>query len=269
LLVQAVSGVTTMTGDPGGLPLRLASWQSQYLAGAYTAAATLAVLQGGIRPPPHIDIAWLSAIATGAEGSFERFLFTRTDLAPGGAHRWSPRRDPLPGRLPSHRAPSVNDWDDTVRHSTACPTWATILASTPGARRQLSALWNLISLVRHRQARIFHQALDLGCDGHGAHRRDAISMSTFTGIPRPRPGRSPPRPAVHRPASIRDRSCPFRARGAGRGAAGAAGAGGARVNRVLERPSRGRCWPDQDRGADHRLGRSFVGPSSARSARRW
>jgi len=41
LLVQAVAGVTTLTGDPDAAPLRLAGWQTQYLAGAYTAAAVI------------------------------------------------------------------------------------------------------------------------------------------------------------------------------------------------------------------------------------
>ena len=82
LLVQAVSGVMTMTGDPGGAPLRLPGWQAQYLAGGYTAAGVLAaLLMGGFH---HVDVAWAHAMATGAQGSFQLFLQTGFQQPPAG-----------------------------------------------------------------------------------------------------------------------------------------------------------------------------------------
>jgi crotonobetainyl-CoA:carnitine CoA-transferase CaiB-like acyl-CoA transferase len=84
LLVQARSGVMTVTGDPGREPLRFPGWQSQYMAGAYTAASILGCLR--TRAWSHIDIAWVTAIASGTEAGFQRHLSTGDDLPPAGAH---------------------------------------------------------------------------------------------------------------------------------------------------------------------------------------
>jgi crotonobetainyl-CoA:carnitine CoA-transferase CaiB-like acyl-CoA transferase len=168
LLVQAVSGVTTLTGDPGGLPLRLPGWQSQELAGAYTAAAVLALLYGGARPAPHLDIAWLPCIATGAEGSFERFLFTRIDPVPAGAH--APAVFPsgaircrdgfvAPGTVRQH------DWDmqcllygmPELREDERFRTQA-------GRAANSRQLWDLIQpwYDAHTKREIFARSLELG-----------------------------------------------------------------------------------------------------------
>jgi crotonobetainyl-CoA:carnitine CoA-transferase CaiB-like acyl-CoA transferase len=87
LLLQAVAGVTTLTGDPDAAPLRLAGWQSQYLAGAYTAAALIAAAAAPTDArPQHIEVAWVACAATGVEGSFTNFLFRGIDPLPAGAH---------------------------------------------------------------------------------------------------------------------------------------------------------------------------------------
>lgn len=84
LLVQATSGVMTVTGDRDREPLRFPGWQSQYMAGAHAAAATLAALHEG--RPHHLDVSWVGSIAVGVEGGFTRSLHTRQDLPPAGAH---------------------------------------------------------------------------------------------------------------------------------------------------------------------------------------
>lgn len=84
LIVQAQSGVMTLTGDSGGAPLRLPGFQSQFLAGAYTAAGVLASLRE--HGPRVIEVAWVTAIATGAEGSFQRSLSTGVVPPAAGAH---------------------------------------------------------------------------------------------------------------------------------------------------------------------------------------
>ena len=68
LLVQAMSGVMSSTGEEGREPLRFPGWQSQYLAGGYLAAASLGVLgeqpDGGVT---HIDVPWAGAMLSGVE----------------------------------------------------------------------------------------------------------------------------------------------------------------------------------------------------------
>ncbi len=54
LLVQAVAGVMSVTGDPDGAPLRFPGWQSQYLTGAYVAAAALGAIRANA--PQHVDL---------------------------------------------------------------------------------------------------------------------------------------------------------------------------------------------------------------------
>ncbi len=84
LLVQAVAGVMGVTGDPDGAPLRFPGWQSQYLTGAYVAAAALGAIRADA--PQHVDLSWLACLATGVEASYSRYLQRRRSDQRGGAH---------------------------------------------------------------------------------------------------------------------------------------------------------------------------------------
>ena len=64
--VQAASGMMAVNGDDGHDPVRFPGYQSQYLAGAYAAAAALAGLANGAR---HVEITWVAAALTGVEGA--------------------------------------------------------------------------------------------------------------------------------------------------------------------------------------------------------
>lgn len=86
LFVQAIAGVTTLTGDPGASPLRLPGFQSQYLSGAYAAAATLSALAARHGGQRIVEVSWLGAMVTGAEGSYQRYLVMRNLPPPAGAH---------------------------------------------------------------------------------------------------------------------------------------------------------------------------------------
>lgn len=83
LVVQAASGALSANGDPGRAPVRFPGWQSQYLAGGYAAAATLAALADGAFH--HVDVRWVGAMASGTEIGFARELHRphvdRTDRA--------------------------------------------------------------------------------------------------------------------------------------------------------------------------------------------
>ena len=84
LLVQAVAGAMSVTGDPDGAPLRFPGWQSQYLTGAYVAAAALGAIRANA--PQHVDLSWLACTATGVEASYSRYLQRRRSDPRGGAH---------------------------------------------------------------------------------------------------------------------------------------------------------------------------------------
>lgn len=85
LLVQALSGAMSTTGDPDGPPLRLPGFQAQMLSGAYVAAAALAALRSpGSR---HVDVPWVACMASGVEGSWSRNLQTDSREPPGGPHQ--------------------------------------------------------------------------------------------------------------------------------------------------------------------------------------
>jgi len=72
LLVQAASGLMTASTDGDGTPLRFPGWQSQYLAGAYAAAASLAALAGG--GFHHVEVTWVGAMLSGAEAGLSAYL---------------------------------------------------------------------------------------------------------------------------------------------------------------------------------------------------
>src|SRR5436190_5234075 len=74
LLVQAASGVMAATTDPGEEPLRFPGWQSQYLAGGFAAASALAAFGRQPTGLTHVDVDWLTAVLTGAEGDVAQFL---------------------------------------------------------------------------------------------------------------------------------------------------------------------------------------------------
>ncbi len=167
LLVQAASGVTTTTGDPGREPLRLPGWQAQYFAGAHAAVAALTL---ALCPPPrpHIDIPWVSTIATGTEGGFQRAMFLEEDPPPAGAH--------APVVFPSGAIPCADGFmaPGTVR--AADWTLQCLLYGIPGLEEDprfatpaaraahVPALFDLIRpwyAARSRRA-IFEGALDLG-----------------------------------------------------------------------------------------------------------
>ena len=74
LIVQAASGLfsATASSEPDQPRLRFPGWQSQYLAGAYGAAAVLAMLgAGGFH---HVDVAWVDAVLTGVEAQVAVYL---------------------------------------------------------------------------------------------------------------------------------------------------------------------------------------------------
>ena len=90
LLVQAASGILGFNGDPGGPPLRLAGWQSQYLAGGCAAAGAMAALRLDVA---HVEVSWLGALLTGVELTYADALHCD-------------RRRPLPGPHPPNAYPS-------------------------------------------------------------------------------------------------------------------------------------------------------------------
>ncbi|CAA9215630.1 MAG: hypothetical protein AVDCRST_MAG50-204 [uncultured Acidimicrobiales bacterium] len=85
LLVQAASGLMSATGDDGRPPLRFPGWQSQYLAGGFTAAASLAVLGEGRH---EVEATWIGSALTAVESGLATFLYAAS--APGR------RQDRLP-----------------------------------------------------------------------------------------------------------------------------------------------------------------------------
>lgn len=84
ILVQAVSGVMSTTGDPHGPPLRFPGFQAQYFAGAYAATSALAALRSGAA---HVDVPWFACMASGVEGTWSNCLQTGRRPSPGGAHQ--------------------------------------------------------------------------------------------------------------------------------------------------------------------------------------
>ncbi|MGH9888099.1 MAG: CoA transferase, partial [bacterium] len=81
LLVQAASGA--MLADPESrTPRRFPGWQAQVHAGAYAAAGALAALGSGAR---HVDVAWVSALLAGVEGTLTPVLHERGRASRPGA----------------------------------------------------------------------------------------------------------------------------------------------------------------------------------------
>src|SRR3954447_15863353 len=76
LRVQVASGMLAVNGDDGHEPVRFPGWQSQYLAGAYAAAAALAGLANGAR---HVEVTWVDAASTGVEGAAATALHRAPD----------------------------------------------------------------------------------------------------------------------------------------------------------------------------------------------
>lgn len=85
LLVQAASGLLAATEEDGQL-WRFPGWQSQYLAGAYAAAATLA----GVGRHTHVEVSWVGAACSAVECQAAATLYGAT--APGGDEREEERR---------------------------------------------------------------------------------------------------------------------------------------------------------------------------------
>lgn len=87
MLVQAATGVLGFNRDPDGPPLRLAGWQSQYMAGAIGAVAALALQRS---PVTHADVSWLGALLSGVEIVYADALHCRRRRTPPGPHPpWS------------------------------------------------------------------------------------------------------------------------------------------------------------------------------------
>ncbi len=81
LLVQAAAGVCVAGASADEAPLRFPGWQAQYMAGAYTAAAALA-LCGAREGFRHLDVAWLSAVLSGVEAGVANVLHQRGAARP-------------------------------------------------------------------------------------------------------------------------------------------------------------------------------------------
>ncbi len=79
LLVQAASGLLAASTDDGGLPQRFPGWQSQYLAGAYAAAAALA---GLARRSAGAQVTWAGALLSAFEAQGAGVLYTLTSGRP-------------------------------------------------------------------------------------------------------------------------------------------------------------------------------------------
>lgn len=71
LLVQAASGMVPATMEDGR-PYRFPGWQSQYLAGAFSAAGALTALASG--SGHHVDVSWVGSVLTGVEAGICAFL---------------------------------------------------------------------------------------------------------------------------------------------------------------------------------------------------
>lgn len=169
LLTEAVAGVTTLTGDAGAAPLRLPGWQSQYFAGAYTAAFILAsrCAEPGKRPRL-VDVAWVSCLPTGVEGSFERYLYTGLVPPPGGAHPPLPFPSGalrcadgavVPGTVRQH------DWEmQTVLYGMPELLTDERFATREARAANYRALWQVVQpwYDRHARHEIFSRARDLG-----------------------------------------------------------------------------------------------------------
>jgi crotonobetainyl-CoA:carnitine CoA-transferase CaiB-like acyl-CoA transferase len=82
LLVQAASGLLAVSTDEDGAPVRFPGWQSQYLAGAYTAAAALAGLALG---SSRAEVTWLGALLTAFEAHGAGVLYTASSPRPDDA----------------------------------------------------------------------------------------------------------------------------------------------------------------------------------------
>ncbi|MFI5485978.1 CoA transferase [Micromonospora echinaurantiaca] len=79
LLVQAASGLLAVSVDDDGVPHRFPGWQSQYLAGAYAAAAALAGLARGAAGA---RVSWLGALLTAYEAQGAGLLYTASSGRP-------------------------------------------------------------------------------------------------------------------------------------------------------------------------------------------
>ncbi len=164
LLVQAVAGVMSVTGDADGPPLRFPGWQTQYLTGAYVAAAALTAIRSeGFR---HVDLAWAACAATGVEASWSRHLQTGETERPGGAH---PAHLYPSGALPcadGHVVPGtirLHDW------TTQCEIYGRAdLVEDPRFRRRtgrathVKELWDEIRpwYAAHSRQQIFDRAIE-------------------------------------------------------------------------------------------------------------
>jgi crotonobetainyl-CoA:carnitine CoA-transferase CaiB-like acyl-CoA transferase len=97
LTMQAMSGIMSVTGEPGGAPVKCGVPLSDFCAGLYGAYAVAAVLrrvqQGGTGE--HVDVSMLGAsLAVAALQTSEYFGTGRDPSKLGSAH---PRQRPVPG----------------------------------------------------------------------------------------------------------------------------------------------------------------------------
>lgn len=168
LIVQAQSGVLTLTGNAGSAPLRYPGFQSQYLAGAFAAAGSAASVLAGDEGARRIDVAWVQAMTAGTEGSYQRYLHTHVVPPPAGAN-------PLPS-FPAGAFRCADGYvvPGTVRYhdwEMQCILYGRpeLLSderfSTPAARAEnYRALWDEIQpwYDQHTRSEIFDAALDVG-----------------------------------------------------------------------------------------------------------
>lgn len=187
LLVQATAGVLTLTGNVGEAPVRFPGFQSQYLAGAFTAAGIAAAWLAGEAGAHLIDVAWVSAIASGTEGSYQRYLHTKVVPPPAGANPVSAFPAGafacadgfvVPGTVRQH------DWEMQCLlygrpELTEDPRFSTPAGRTENYRE----LWNEIQpwYDEHTRADIFHRALEVGwACGMVLNSADALSDAHVT-----------------------------------------------------------------------------------------
>ncbi len=99
LIVQAESGFLGFNRDPDLPPLRLPGWPAQYMAGALSAVATLAILRSDAR---HLEVSWLAAFLGSVELAYADALHCERRREPVGAHP--------PGAFPSGAIPCADGY---------------------------------------------------------------------------------------------------------------------------------------------------------------
>lgn len=82
LLVQAASGVLSVTAAQFGEPVRFPGWQSQYLAGGYGVVGALLALAAGEH---EVEVSWIDAMVTAVEAALATLLYDESLAVADGA----------------------------------------------------------------------------------------------------------------------------------------------------------------------------------------